>query len=82
MPQASDELRQVMIDRFGSIDTQGPEGYLKLHGYKLNCDWTWTKTGVNALDGMPRVAWLCLLFLAQEWDYGAVTPAQLAVTIT
>jgi hypothetical protein len=75
MPQASEELRQQMQDRFGdSVDDAGPIRYLEASGYKLNRDWTWTpKPGVIDLKGMTREEFDCLLFLVHEWDFGGLS---------
>lgn len=74
MPQASDELRAEMVRRFGSVDTVGPEGYLRNAGYSLNKNWSWVpKPGVVDLKGMTSDEFDCLLFLVHEWDYGSLT---------
>lgn len=71
MPQASDHLRAEMVRRFGSVDTVGPEGFLKAAGYSLNSNWLWSpKAGVVHYKDMTRDEWNCLLFLIHEWDYG------------
>lgn len=72
MPQASDELRMTMMRRFGSMDTVGPEDYLKKAGYSLTSDSQWRpKAGVVYYKDMTRDEFDCLLFLVHEWDYGA-----------
>ncbi len=71
MPQASDELRMKMMRRFGSMDTVGPEGYLKQAGYTLGTNYFWSpKVGVVEYKDMTRDEFDCLLFLVHEWDYG------------
>ncbi|PZR89752.1 MAG: hypothetical protein DI537_20325 [Stutzerimonas stutzeri] len=70
MPQASEELRSKMMKRFGSMDTPGPEDFLKQAGYKLNAGWAWVpKPGVTQYRDMSRAEFDCLLFLIHEWDY-------------
>lgn len=76
MPQASDELRLKMMRRFGSVDTVGPEGYLKQAGYTLTAGYFWTpKPGVTEYKDMPLDEFDCLLFLIHEWNYGGFEPA-------
>ncbi len=73
MPQASDDLRQTIIDRFGSIDDFGPSDALTAAGYTLNSDWTWTPpTDVRCLKDMTREHFEWLMFLSHEWDYGSL----------
>lgn len=71
MPQASDEDREDMVRRFGSIDTEGPESYLKRHGWTLHPDWTWSKPGQH-IGSIPRAEFDCIKFLIHEWDYGTI----------
>ena len=77
MPQASDELRDLMLKRFGSrVDDAGPTKYLEKAGYKLTSDFEWIpKEGVKELKDMTREEFDCLLFLVHEWDYGILTTA-------
>lgn len=75
MPQASDETRSWMIERFGSIDSHGPEQFLLDAGYELTPEWEWRKEGVNELRDMTREEFDCLLFLCHEWDYGSLVGA-------
>lgn len=72
MPTASDELRKSMRQRFGSIDTHGPEKFLTDNGYSLSKDWEWSKPGITGLQDMTREEFECLLFLVHEWDYGSL----------
>ena len=73
MPQASDELREEMKKRFGSMDTEKPIKYLEDAGYGLTKDWQWKpKLGVSDLKGMTRDEFECLLFLVHEWDFGGL----------
>lgn len=73
MPQATEDLRGRMRERFGDIDEHGPQKYLENAGYVLARDWTWSKPGVVDLREMTRDEFECLLFLVHEWDYGSLT---------
>ncbi len=71
MPQASDELRDLIKAHFGgSLDTHGPERLLKQAGYTLNKDWTWTMPP-GRTELLPLEA-VCMSFLVEEWDYGDI----------
>ena len=71
MPQASDELRELMVKRFGSIDEQGPIKYLEEQGYRLTGHYFWwPKAGVKSYNDMTKEEYDCLLFLVTEWDFG------------
>ena len=73
MPQADPELRQRMIDRFGSIMDTGPTEYLEAAGYEMTWGYTWLpKSGVLKLADMTREEFECLLFLVHEWDFGSL----------
>ena len=74
MPQASDELRELMNKRFGDpVSEQGPIKYLEDAGYKLTRNWHWEpKPGVVNLKQMTRDEFDCLLFLTSEWDFGGL----------
>ena len=69
MPQASEELRQLMMIRFGGLGDGGPAEYLKERGFQLNPhSWTWSlaedrELTENELDAIQ--------FLIEEWDYGS-----------
>lgn len=78
MPQASDELRQQMKDRFGdAIGEEGPMKFLQDAGYVLTREWTWKpKQGVADLKGMTRDEFDCLLFLVHEWDFGGLASTE------
>lgn len=72
MPQASDELREIMFEMFGNrIDDGGPQLYLLERGWKLTRGWRWFKRG-QTLQSMPQDEYLCVCFLIDEWDYGGV----------
>jgi hypothetical protein len=72
MPQACEQLRERMRHRFGSIDARGPEKFLQDAGYTLDARWEWSKPDVTNLDDMTEAEYECLLFLVEEWDYGAL----------
>lgn len=71
MPSASDELRDKIVSRFGSIDTIGPEAWLKDRGWTLASDWVWRRPGATwkTITAEERD---CIRFLADEWDYGGM----------
>lgn len=73
MPSATPELQEKMRQRFGSIDSEGPEQFLSSAGYTLTPHWLWiAKPGVSTLDEMTEEEFDCLAFLIQEWDYGSL----------
>ncbi|HLT41216.1 MAG TPA: hypothetical protein VKZ95_00810 [Sphingobacteriaceae bacterium] len=73
MPQASDELRQLMKDRFGDeIDEQGPIKYLENSGYSLTKGFLWEHPTNKTYKSMTREEFDCLLFLVHEWDFGGL----------
>lgn len=75
MPQASDELRALMIERFGSIGDEGPTKFLEDAGYVLTPEWLWKpKPGVRTLNDMTRKEFEALMFLVHEWDFGSLMP--------
>jgi len=74
MPEASQELRELMQHRFGSLDSESPSQFLESRGYTLSRDWTWSKPGISTLKDMQRDEFDCLLFLVHEWDYGSLAP--------
>lgn len=78
MPSASDEDRAEMTKRFGSIDSHGPEKYLKDRGWTLAGNWQWSKPG-QTLNSMPRDEFECVKFLVHEWDYGGVVDSAASV---
>ena len=70
MPQASTELQQKMISRFGDIGDGGPIAYLEAKGYILLGDWLWLPLYI---DRDPNILeWDCIDFLVDEWDFGGV----------
>ena len=73
MPQASLELTDRMIARFGDDYLEnGPLEYLNACGYRLTPQWEWHKDGITDLRQMTRDELECLLFMAHEWDYGGL----------
>lgn len=71
MPQASDELRAEMINRFGTIDDVPSTQFLEERGWILGRDWTWSKPGLVLKDAlMEEIS--CISFLIDEWDYGGI----------
>ena len=80
MPSASDEDRALMTKWFGSIDTHGPEAFLKSHGYVLTKDWCWVKpTPSHEISAIEDA---CLWFLLEEWDYGGLISEEQATACT
>lgn len=75
MPQASEELRERMFERFGDhISEQGPIKFLQDAGYTLTPGFRWKpKKGVTNLNDMTEDEYECLRFLVYEWDYGGLT---------
>ena len=74
MPQASDELRARMKERFGDeVDEDGSIKFLEAAGYKLTPRWTWLpKPGVKNYNEMTDLEFECLTFLIDEWDFGGL----------
>lgn len=76
MPQSSDELRQKMMDYFGSaVDDQPPAEYLRQQGFVQNPDWSWTAPDRIASGDQPisEQERDCVVFLIEEWDMDGVT---------
>lgn len=71
MPQASDELRARMMERFGEIDECRPMQFLIDAGYVLTREWTWKpKPGIRIFFDMTPEEFDCMKFLVDEWDFG------------
>lgn len=72
MPQASDDLRDLMKLMFGEdgFDSPAAEGFLKGRGYNLRTDWQWELPNPDHF--ITEKELLCLWFLQNEWDYGSV----------
>lgn len=67
MPQASDEMRDLMKQYFGNgIDDRGPTEFLFSHGYLEKAGY-WTKPTPS--HSVTDYEWDCLNFLCEEWDY-------------
>lgn len=73
MPQAHEKLRKKIEDKFGSIDAQGPQEFLKQAGYELMQGYVWKpKPGVEVVGDMTCDEYMCFVFLITEWDYGGL----------
>lgn len=71
MPQAEDELRELLQLMFGeAIDDTLPIEFLETRGYKLLQSWCWKKPTPNHFITMKE--WLCLKYLVDEWDFGGI----------
>jgi len=71
MPQASDDLRDIMGLLFGDrISDGGPSEFLKERGYLLNDDWTWVAPSKDHY--VLEKEELCIRFLQDEWDWGGL----------
>lgn len=71
MPQASDELRNIMDKWFGDgIDDYAPRQFLYARGYILTNDWCWKPPA--RFHTISQEEYTCMLFLVQEWDYGGI----------
>lgn len=70
MPQASDELRGIMQEWFGSLDLYDPQVFLQSHGFDLTARWTWNLPVPHHSISCYELA--CVLFLVEEWDYGGI----------
>lgn len=70
MPQATDELRQRMLERFGSaIDDYKPWSFLRERGYTEN------RFRINWPSHTPTEEELeCINFLCDEWDWDFAGP--------
>lgn len=70
MPQACKEDRATMCRWFGSIDPDGPQDFLKSHGFILLPTWCWVLPAPSHTVSCYEQA--CILVLVLEWDYGFV----------
>lgn len=70
MPQASDDLRDIMDHLFmnGGISDKEPTEFLESRGYVLLGNWTWRLPHPDHC--MTEKEELCIRFLRDEWDYG------------
>jgi len=67
MPQASQELQEIIQHRFHSLDECGPVDFLKSRGYIFNGRGVFTTPSLQHVikdDEIP-----CIDFLVYEWDY-------------
>jgi hypothetical protein len=71
MPQASDELRNLIEKWFGSMEQYGPEMFLRSHGYTSNKS-VWSKPTPSHNPSCEEVS--CILFLRDEWDHDFLHP--------
>lgn len=78
MPQASNELREIIDTMFGSIDTIGPIKCLEEAGYTLlEPSYFWRPPpNITSYEQMEPRHWHCLLFLCDEWDFGGFEPKE------
>ncbi len=72
MPQASDDLRDLMGLMFGGerISDGPPTAFLVARGWTLLKDWTWRPPTPEHFVGEKEE--LCIRFLVDEWDYGGI----------
>lgn len=68
MPQATEELRLEIRERFGDIDSGAVVAWLQARGYKLREDFHWTAPTPDHIPTPDEYSALC--FLADEWDFG------------
>ena len=81
MPQASDDLRDLMGLMFnGERISEGPPvAFLESRGYKLTPTWYWElpKPDHYILEKEE----LCIRFLIEEWDFGGIVEQPDATTL-
>lgn len=70
MPQASDEDRERIQDRFGTIDCYTIWRYLQKRGYTENKGYITLPTPLHKI---TKEEGECIDFLCDEWDYAFVT---------
>lgn len=76
MPNASNDLRELMGLMFGDNISDGPPmQYLLDRGWKLNRKWEWVKPTYNHFVGEKEE--LCIRFLMDEWDFGGIAESSL-----
>lgn len=69
MPQASDDLRDLMGLMFGDRISDGPPTeFLVSRGYQVQPGWTWLPPSPDHI--VSEKEWLCISFLVDEWDWG------------
>jgi hypothetical protein len=70
MPSASETMRKSIIERFGSLNPDGPIKYLLDHGWRLTRNFFWIPPSRDYTE--PELEGECIDFLIDEWDYGGV----------
>jgi hypothetical protein len=76
MPQASDAQRELMEKWFGDpVDDGGPYRFLMAHGYQ---EWAGLLIKPTPSHTISEYEWACIVFLADEWDYGFEPDATIA----
>jgi hypothetical protein len=81
MPQASNELRDLMDQYFGDrISDQGPSKFLHEKGYTEEGGWIKPPEDFKEFDESRIKEWHCVMFLIQEWDYAWNGPSVTSVT--
>lgn len=72
MPQASDDLRDLMGKWFGSrVSDEGPVAFLCSRGYVTTPGFCWKKpTPAHTVHPIEEY---CILFLIHEWDFGGIS---------
>jgi hypothetical protein len=72
MPQASDELRELInfICPNNGMSDEGPVKFLVERGYKLRDNYEWDMPKEEHWVSDKEL--LCLRFLVEEWDYGGI----------
>lgn len=75
MPQATDELRQRMLELFGDPSSdEGPMNFLLEHGFILSPSFGWMSPAYYySWNDLSPDQQDCIDFLFQEWDHGGVT---------
>lgn len=72
MPQATEELRAKMRDRFGDIDSFEPWEFLKSRGYTMTDFYISPPTPLHRSTQEEND---CIDFLCEEWDWAySATP--------
>lgn len=72
MPQATDEQREAIIARFGSIDIEGPLKFLSDKGYTEKAGYLILP---NPLHKVTKDEGECIDFLCDEWDFAFTVDA-------
>lgn len=72
MPQTSDELREIITRRFGSIDDWTVWKHLESRGFTQ--DRFVIRHPTYKIDDIPQEDWECIIFLFEEWDWAFTFP--------